>query len=489
VALIYPGTNVPSEIPTEWKRIPFASGSLPPLGLFYLKASLDQDNHTTYVMDHSINEYPLPIVMRWIKKIDPEIVGLSVLAFSFKTAIKIAQEIKNKFNPNVKIIFGNYHATSCAEKIIQNYGEVVDFCIRGEAEFRLPQLLDAIENHKSYENIRGLTYRHNGKIINTPDPPLIENLDTLPFPDRNCIKAPYKLKFFGIDIITKKMTAFVASRGCTFHCTYCASSEMNKHKLRKRSISNIIDELLLLYNQGYRHIVFNDAYFNINRKYLFELISAIKKENLDMSFSCQCRVDQHYSTYRALAEGNFISILFGIESGNDQILQYYQKRSTTEQNRTAVKLARKAGIDTIVCSYVLGGPVETMDQVKDTIRFALSLDSTFINLNILEAIPGTQLWNTLVQKGQLDESKYWQTGVPVVDLGILRYSKADLIREIVRGYMSYYNLFTRPIFIKEVTRYLTNREKLQYLGRLISKIWYLPLLFRQISTSFHPELE
>ncbi len=489
VALIYPGTNVPQDIPTDWQSRPFASGNLPPLGLLYLKASLDQEGHKTFLLDHSVYEIPLPIVMKWIKKVDPEVIGFSVLAFSFKSAIKIAREIKNKWNPNVKIILGNYHATSCANKILQKYGDIVNFCVRGEAELRLPKLLDAIENHRAYEDIKGLTFRNNGKVLSTPDAPLIENLDALPFPDRECLKTPYRQKFFGININNKKITGFLTSRGCSFHCTYCASSEMNLHRVRKRSISKVIEELQLLYDRGYQHIVYNDAYFNVNRKYVLELIKCLKKEHLDMSYSCQCRIDQHYSTFRALAESNFTNILFGIESGNDQILKSYQKRTTVQQNRDAVKLARKAGIDSVTCSFVLGGPIETFDQINETINFALSLDASFLDLNILEAIPGTQIWSDLVQQGILDEDRYWETGVPLVDLGLQDYNKSQLMRAIVNGYMNFYNLFRRPIFIKEIVRYLTDKVKLQFLGRLISKIWYIPHFFKQISTAFHPELE
>jgi radical SAM superfamily enzyme YgiQ (UPF0313 family) len=487
ISLIYPGGSILELEQRKRENMPLATGSLPPLGIFYLKSVLDLEGYQTSVLDHSAHEYPRSYVMNWIKKEDPDVVGFSVLTSSFRTGIKIARAIK-EWNPNVKIVFGNFHATSCSEKIVQKYQGLVDFVVRGEGEIQFPKLLDAIENNRSHEDIKGLTFKNNGKIIKTPDAPLIEDLDTIPFPDRDCVDVEYRQRVNGVPIIDDKFTTVMASRGCTYQCTYCATAENNRRQWRKRSVSNIIDELLLLEEQNYKMVVFTDPNMTINRKWVIKLMREMKKQNLDMYFSGSSRVNQgSLEMYREMAETDFISVLFGIESGNNQILKFYKKNTSVDINKRAIKTARRAGIKTIVCSYILGAPMETLEDIRQTIKHANSLDVSFNNFNILEAIPGTDLWDYLVSKDVLDEEKYWETGVPVINLGILPYTREDVLKEIYKGFLDFINLFRRPIYMKEIVRTLSDKIKFQYFIKFLSTIHKLPLTFKKIANSLHPE--
>jgi radical SAM superfamily enzyme YgiQ (UPF0313 family) len=117
-----------------------------------------------------------------------------------------------------------------------------------------------------------------------------------------------------------------------------------------------------------------------------------------------------------MVKGGCRLLYFGVESANQRILNYFNKGITPNQTRKAVSSARKAGMDIIVGSFIVGAPDETREEIQNTLRFAHELDIDIPQLNILNAFPGTDSWNDLVAKGYIDEEKYWEKGVYVTQI-------------------------------------------------------------------------
>jgi radical SAM superfamily enzyme YgiQ (UPF0313 family) len=403
-AFINPGFS------TAWTHTVTAPASWPPLGLVYIATLLKSKNFEVVLLDHAAAQISIEEVVKWVEKEDPDALGFSTLSSSGKTAALIAEKVKEK-NPDIKIVFGNYHATFNARRILETY-PFVDVVVRGEGEITCLELAEAFEKGSELNNVRGIVFRKEGKVIFTSDRPLIKNLDALPFPDRSLLKKEYKSSIVTIDFATEKFTTVVSSRGCPYRCRFCACSAFAQGIWRPRSAENIAQELELLNSQGYKQFLFVDDNFALNPKRVLKLCDIIRKNKIDAEWIYDARVDGvSLEVLRETVKAGCKVLFFGIESANQRILNYYNKGITPQQSLTAVKVARRAGIDVLVGSFVVGSPDETREEIMQTFNFAKKLDLDLPVFRVLELHPGTPLWLELASKGLLDETKYWETGV------------------------------------------------------------------------------
>jgi len=389
-------------VPTAW----------PPLGILYCAGVLMNKEIEVSILDQPAKGFSLNQTLNWVKREDPDILGFSVLLSAAKEAPKIAERVKAE-NPNITIVFGNYHATFNAERILKKY-PFVDVVARGEGEYISLELAKCLEKNGNLTEVEGITFRNKGKIVSTPDRPLIKNVDSLPFPDRNLTGAQYTSTIFGIKVNTKKFTTLVSSRGCPFRCSFCGIRKFARGMWRPRSVESVIEELELLQSEGYEQFLFADDNFTLNAKRVSKLCRRIREEGMNIEWFCDSRVDHvSYDMFREMVRAGCRCLFFGIESANQRILDYYKKGITPEQSEGAVRKARKAGIDIIVGSFIVGAPDETRREIANTLQFANKLDIDVPDVNILGAHTGIDIWNDLVARGLIDEEKSWETGVCV----------------------------------------------------------------------------
>jgi radical SAM superfamily enzyme YgiQ (UPF0313 family) len=389
-------------VPTAW----------PPLGILYCAGVLMKGGVEVSILDQPAKGYSLDQTLSWVKKEDPDILGFSVLLSAAKEAPKIAEYVKAD-NPNVTIVFGNHHATFNAERILEKY-PFVDVVARGEGEYTCLELVKCLEKSGNLTDVGGITLRNKGKIVSTPDRPLIKDVDDLPFPDRNLTDAKYTSTIFGVKVATKKFTTLISSRGCPFKCSFCGIRKFARGVWRPRSVENVIEELEFLRSEGYEQFLFADDNFTLNAKRVSKICRRMKEERMDIEWFCDSRVDHvSYDMFREMVKTGCRCLFFGTESANQRILNYYRKGITPEQTESAVRKARKARIDIIVGSFIVGAPDETRHEIVNTLRFANRLDIDVPDVNILGAHTGIDIWNDLAAKGLIDEEKYWETGVCV----------------------------------------------------------------------------
>lgn len=363
-------------------------------------------------LDQGVEGYSPKQALAWVKKEDPDVLGFSVLGSSMKEALKVAELAKLE-NPNVTVVLGNYHPTFNAERILRKYPSV-DIIVRGEGEYTSLGLTQCLDRGDSLEKVEGITFRNNGEIVSTAERPLIKNIDTLPFPNRKLLKTEYTSVIYGLKVATKRFNTIVSSRGCPFRCSFCGCRKFARGIWRPRSVQNIMSELEYLQSEGYEQFLFVDDNFTLNLKRVVKLCRMIRKEKMDIEWFCDSRVDNcRYDVFREMVKAGCRIMYFGVESANQRILDYYKKGITSDQSRSAVRKARKAGVDIIVGSFIIGAPDETRKEVENTLKFVLELDIDVPQLNILGAFTGTDLWSNLVTRGFIDEDELWETGAYV----------------------------------------------------------------------------
>lgn len=439
----------------------------PPLGLLYCAGVLIKEGYEASLLDQTVKGYTHEQAVNWVKKEDPDILGLSVLHSAAKEAPKIAELVK-KENPNIKVVMGNYHATFNPERILRKY-PCVDIIVRGEGEYGCLDLVRCLEKGGDLREVEGITFRDDGKIVSTSDRALIKNIDALPFPDRDLMNAEYTSTIFGVKVATKKFTTVLSSRGCSFRCTFCGCRKFIKGVWRPRSVDNIMEELWLLRSKGYEEILFVDDNFTLNRKRVKKLCQRMRKEGLNIHWICDSRVDNsEYDMFRQMVKAGCNIVYFGIESANQRILDYYKKGITPQQSMDAVRKARKAGIDVIVGSFIVGAPDETRGEVENTLKFAEKLDIDVPSLNILGAFSGTEIWNELIAKGLINEDECWETAVYVPTVS----PKAVPFEEIRMMIYNYFrDFYLRPKqMMKEILRTVTSSYRLGVLFANLPRI-------------------
>jgi len=384
-------------VPTAW----------PPLGILYCAGVLREAGIEVSLLDQPAKRFSLDQTVNWVKKEDPDIIGFSVLLSTAKEAPKIAERVKAE-NPNITVVFGSHHATFNAERILKKY-PFVDIVVRGEGEHTSLEIARCLEKQRDLDKVEGVTFRKNGRIVSNPDRPLNKDVDALPFPDRDLAGVQYKSAIFGVKINSRKFTTMLSSRGCPFNCSFCGIRKFTRGAWRPRSVENVMAELEYLQSEGYEQFLFADDNFTLNAKRVSKLCRSIKKEGMDIEWFCDSRVDHvSYEMFRDMVNAGCRCLFFGIESANQRILDYYRKGITPEQSEKAVRKARKAGIDIIVGSFIVGAPDETRCEIINTLQFANKLDIDVPDVNILGAHVGTDLWNDLVAKGLLNENKQWE---------------------------------------------------------------------------------
>jgi len=435
-------------------------GAAPPLGMLYIATYLREEGIDVSIIDEAAQGYSLKGTVEWVKKEDPDILGFSTCSSSCHKAALIAERVK-KENPNIVTVFGNFYATFNAERILRKY-PFVDVIVRGEGEHTSLELAKLLEKNGDLKKVLGINFRKNDQIISTPDRPLIKDVDSLPFPDREMLDIEYHNTTAGLVVAPKKFSSFVSSRGCVFKCRFCGCRRLARNLWRSRSVDNIMEELHLLVSQGYRQFLFVDDNFTLNPKRVIKLCRRLKKEKVDIEFFAEGRVDNcPQDMLQEMVRANCKMIYFGIENATQKVLDYYDKRTTPKQAEDATKKARKVGIDVIVASFILGAPNETRKEIQNTLNFAQKIQVDIPQFNILATFPGTDIWEELKMQGVLDEEKHWETGVLVPEVSPDAVPCEEIEQMIHDAYQRF---FIRPDYVvKQLIKIGTSSYRLNVL--------------------------
>lgn len=437
----------------------------PPMGILYLSTFLSKNNYDVSLLDQFARDYSTEETLKWIKKEDPDILGFSTIttAGTGRSSAEIAKRVKEEINPNVKILFGNYHATFNDTRILNKY-PFLDACIRGEGENTLLEIVEKVEKGKGFEDIRGVTYRNNGRIIRNDDRPLIENLNTLPFPDRKLLgDVVYTNRNEGLDLSVGKFTSIASSRGCAFKCSFCSSS-MFWGSWRPRSPENIIQELLILEELGYKNLLWVDDNFTISKSRILKLSKLVRKEKLDFTWMAEGRVSQSSKELiNAMKRMGCKALNFGVESGSQKILDWYNKKITISQIHTAIKNSKKVGIDFILANFIVGAPIETREDIINTLNFSLKLDIDFPQFHILGIIPGNWIWEQMVKEQKINPEECWEVGTAILPIPL-----GELISRIRETHQKF---MLRPKYIvHQIQKTLISKYRIAAINQNIKNI-------------------
>ena len=407
----------------------------PPLGLLYIASSCRvRRADDIKVIDAFCENLTEGQLVERVVRDDPEVFGINCSTETFLSAIGTLRKL-GEVLPNTRLVLGGFHSTFAADRILREY-PFVDYILKGEAEVSFPKLLDNLEQESSLAGVEGISFAENGKVTNNPAV-LVEDLDSLPFPARELAqKVEYGYYHKNIRLTFGKFTTISSSRGCPFQCAYCSCAAFSQRKWRPRSPENVVDELEQLYGEGYECCVFVDDNLTHDRSRIERICDLIRKRGIRMQFYCESRADSApYQLMRTMKEAGFTVIYFGVESTQKHVLEYYRKTITTEQAEKAIVDAKRAGM-IVVTSYIFGAPVESIEDMRKTIEFIRRVRSHAVQINILDCLIGTEIWERLENESVIGPND-WVTNHRIYEYSRNGITRADLEGLVNDGYAAH----------------------------------------------------
>lgn len=273
------------------------------------------------------------------------------------------------------------HGTLYPEKLLELTSARA--IIRGEPELTV---LD-ICKEKDLSEIKGITYRHNGKISSNPDRPLLD-LNDLPIPAFHLID----INNYGYELLGDKFVLFEGSRGCPYPCIYCLKTMYGKG-YRKKSPERLIEEVdYAIHKIGARSGYFIDLEFTLNKELVNKLCDFLTEKRYDFRWCCQTRADTvDLETLKKMKEAGCELIHYGVETVSPRIMELIDKKISLSKIAEGITLTKRIGIET-ACFFMFGFPGETIEDMEDTIRFAKELNPTYASFHVASPYPGTKLY-------------------------------------------------------------------------------------------------
>lgn len=396
--LIYP------PLPDGERNSPFAIGfgKAVALGICYVGAILREEGWDVELIDcRNYPEMDNDQLVDLILKTKADIYGFSVLTNSIGDTFDITKKMKAK--QDCKIVIGGPHVTAVPADTL-NSCEALDVGVVGEGEMTVKELFPALLKGEKLDGILGIIFRKGDRTVLTPNREFIKDLDELPLPAWDLL--PHIGKNFKPSLFSYRKlpaTHIITSRGCTKNCSFCDTSVFGQ-RYRQYSAERIVKMCLhLRENYGIQHFLFDDDSFIVNKKRIKELCALFKQLPFKISWSCNARVDLVNPEILAImADAGLWQIAYGVESGDQKILNDMVKHTTTQQISDALKWTHEVGVRN-KAFFIVGYPTETVENIESTIKLATSNPIDDFQCSIYSPYPNT-LAATLI-KGPIDWTK------------------------------------------------------------------------------------
>lgn len=375
-----------------------------PLGLTYLAAVLKNAGHEVliYDADHdpggisltvkeaamnyyryseglADNDHPIwKEIYQTLQEFEPQAVGISVLTPKLMSAAKVATLVK-KYDRNIFVFVGGEHVTVRPQDMLKQQADCV---IRGEGEQATIDLVSQLEKGtKPNEVVQGIP---------------VKNLDSLPWPALDCLKdiSSYRPVDLGL---------MMDARGCPFNCHFCNLATIWGHRVRYHSLDRVIAEIVWR-QKTYQanNFSFRNGTFTVDRKRVVEFCRRLLTEEIKIEWECLSRVDTiDEELLQVMKRSGCRNIRIGIESGSEDILRYLNKQITLKEIRKAAKILHQSGLGWSTY-FMIGVPIETEETIKATLDLIAEIDPPFVSLAKFSPLPGTPMYDEIVQNGLLD---------------------------------------------------------------------------------------
>lgn len=419
----------------------------------YNAAVLEEEGYQVRYLDMANQGWGRRRLVNFFKQDLSDVYVFHSVNLSIKSDLRVHQEIR-AVNKQAFIIFCGPAPTFFSEVFLKDERT---FCLRGETEVSILELIRCLDRKEDPSTVKGVSYQNRSGVIHNPWQPLVDNLDRLPYPARHLTK---RYIYYNPKLSKGPFTAMETSRNCCYRCLFCVPNSASfaceleyrknnsnrKPPTRLRSAENVVSEFKLLKSQGYKSISIIDDQFLWDKERTIKICRAIK--DLNMHWGCLARAD-HLSAEitKHLAEAGCRYVDIGVESFNQDTLNYIRKDTKVEMIYRAVHLLKRYGILAKI-NIILGcSPHQSKDDINSDLKKAKELDVDAVMFSIATPFPGTEFYRLAKENRWFVKGDYYPQSVQMkAIISYPKLSNRELEQLIRRANLSFY---FSPRFIKK----------------------------------------
>ncbi|MBN2054761.1 radical SAM protein [bacterium] len=435
-----------------------------PFFMAYAAASCKRAGLDVRLLDAVAEGMTTNIALHAIERFDPDICVIETATPSINVDLRFAAMVKERFG-TINIMSGP-HASAMPDHVLDG---ACDVALIAEYDLTLPDLIRTLERHGDLSEVQGIAYKADGQVVRTPPRPLIKDLDSLPYPERDDIPLdkytdPFCKKFPNVCIIS--------SRGCPYECIFCLEPYVfyGKPNYRWRRTGAVVDEIEFVMDRyGAAEIYFDDSSFSLGNKRAREISEEILRRELSIYWSCMGDARTDYETLALMKRAGCHGLKFGVESADERILANIKKPLDLANVRRFVSDCHALGIYTHG-TFMFGLPGETRDSIRKTLEFAFDLKLTTAQFSVATPFPGTEFYSLAKENGWLTATE-WESfeggGTPAVEYP--ECTHGDIIaavRESKKRKMM--RVATNPRVLAE---YLEKIYRMEGVGGVLRNLW------------------
>jgi radical SAM superfamily enzyme YgiQ (UPF0313 family) len=421
-----------------------------PLGLAYLQSYLEhhrpeQDEFRNLYLNNVSYEVCYDTIKSTFKEFDPDVFGVSIMTHSRVSAYRMIEYAHEKY-PNAKIVVGGMHVSVMWRQMVEKYPYIV--AVRGEGETCFHDLIEAYDKDTPLEDVQGIVFHDGEKIVVTEERALIPDIDALPFPKHELFVSQ-----------GKTIANLLTSRGCPYKCNFCVLDHTSLRKVRFRSGDNIADEVEQILEQfpSVATIWIHDDAFMINKARTLDFCNAIIRRGIKTQFIASARFRPiSPEVVQKMEQAGFIQVLFGLESGANDVIKGMKKGITKEHVRYGLSLFSTTNLK--ATAFIIAGlPGETDETIGETIDFVQELQNIeylyYDDIGVAMMYPGAEMYTMARAAGKISD-EYWLTDKDVPYYteehgGVHSYEKLIEMKERIRNSISLSNMFTPEGFLRQ----------------------------------------
>jgi len=340
-----------------------------------------------------------------VKSFKPVVIGFSSVSSQFHHVKEMAALIKESF-PSIITICGGVHPTINTDALLE--AEMIDGFFVGESERSIIEFLGKIENRESFKETDNFAYVQDGKVVKNKLKSLLDDLDSLPHPDKEIYPYEKTIRDLGY-------APFFFARGCPYMCTYCSNHALAKLYERKRNYPRFrspekciqeIEEVVEKYGSIIKYVWIMDDIFGLNNKWREEFCEKYKSR-IKKKFMILIRVEMASDNlFDMLKDAGCFRVFFGVESGSERVRsEIMGRKMSNEEIINAFDLCHQRGLETLAVN-IIGVPGESEKEILDTVNLNRRLNPTDSGANVFYPYKGTVLGDRCFKEGLINEKLF-----------------------------------------------------------------------------------
>lgn len=411
-----------------------SAGRWPNLGFIYIAGAVRKAGFEVIIYDAMSKYHGYPEIEAKLKEVQPDYVGSTAYTATINDAIKVLGLAK-LLNPGVVTLVGGVHPTFCYEEILKENPDKVDFCVLGEGEITVPELLTTVAAGGEPRCVRGIAYKENGNIVKTEDRPFVTDLDRLD-PAWDLVNwNDYPLYF----IKDSHVAILNSSRGCIHSCAFCSQHKFWKGTYRERNPERFTAEIEHLFRKyGINVFFIADEYPTRSRKRWEKILDILIEKDLGAHLlveTCVRDIIRDRDIMWKYRKAGILFVYVGVEATSKARLDQFKKNIAFKESREAIRIINEAGMIS-ESSLVLGMPDETRESIRETFQLARAYGSDFMHFLMIAPWPYADIYKDLEPYIEVYDYSKYNLVEPIVRPREM--SRDELFKEILNCYKNYY---------------------------------------------------